>query len=247
VLHPLSVQFGRVAVIPVIIISLLTACGTNGGAQDPEATATATPTARQLLQVASDRLADTQTVRFSLKVEGDTFVDKGESIRLIEADGELQRPDRVRTTFKAKVLVPTVTIQLITVGDQSWTTNLITGDWEEAPEEFTYSPAVLFDNQKGIGPVMGRVTEAKLLGDENVGDRATFHILAIADQDIIGPLSSNTMIGSPIAVNLWIDKETGDLLQARLAEPDTVEKDEPAIWTLSLFDHGAKVAIEPPV
>lgn len=245
-LHAIGFRFGRLAVVPAIVISLLSGCGTNGGAQDPEATATVSPTAPQLLRAASDRLAETQTIHFSLKVEGDTFIDTGGSIRLIEADGELQRPDRVRTTFKAKVLVPTVTIQLITVGNKSWTTNLITGEWEEAPEEFTYSPAVLFDNQEGIGPVMGRATEPKLLGDENIGDRATFHITAIANQDIIGPLTSNTMIGSPIAVDLWIDKETGDLLQARLAEPDTVEKDEPAIWTLNLFDHGAKVEIEPP-
>lgn len=226
---------------------LLTACGNGGDARGPNASPTPTPTAETVLKRAGDRLAATQTVGFMLEVEGDTYVDEGKTIRLLEAEGELARPDRVRTTFKAKVLAPTVTIQLITVGDRSWTTNLITGDWEPAPPEFSYSPVVLFDNQNGIGPVMGRVDAPKLLADEEIDGRPAYHVAATVAEAVIGPLTGNTMSGTPVAVDLWVAKETGDLLRARLAEPPSAEKDDPATWVLDLREHGAKVEIEPPI
>jgi hypothetical protein len=145
------------------------------------------------------------------------------------------------------VLVATVTIQLITVGEESWTTNLITGDWEPAPPEFNYSPAILFDEQEGIGPVMGRVEGAKLLEDEEINDRDTYHVVAQVEHDAIDPITAGTMVGTPVTVDLWIDKETSDLLRVRLAEPPSEDRDNPATWTLDLFDHGTKVEIEPPI
>lgn len=205
-------------------------------------------TATDILVRASERLAETQTVRFQLTVEGDTFIDEGKTLRLIEASGELARPDRVRTTFKVVALErATITVQLINVGNQWWTTDLITGEWTTAPVEFEYDPSVLFDNQDGIGPIMNRVKNAERLKDEKIHNREAFHIRAIVDQSVVGPLTSNILDGSPITVDLWIDQQSFDLLRARLAEPQvTTDQEKPATWTLDLFDHGAKVVIEPP-
>ena len=55
------------------------------------------------------------------------------------------------------------------------------------------------------------------------------------------------MTGSPVTVDLWIDRETDDLLRARLAEPPQPDKENPATWTLDLVRHGEEVSIEPPV
>ena len=88
-----------------------------------------TPTAGELLASASQRLAETQTVHFELGVEGTSWIDMSKTIRLIDASGDLQRPDRVRTSFKAEVLgTQTVTIRMIIVGEMAWTTNLLTGE-----------------------------------------------------------------------------------------------------------------------
>jgi hypothetical protein len=237
----------------LLVLSLLAFGPAHGAWATPPATP-ATPedaaslSAADILSRASQRLAETQTVRFELKVEGDTFIDAGKSLRLIEAKGELARPDRVRTEFKVVALErATITIQLIIVGNQWWTTDLISGEWTTAPAEFEYDPSVLFDNQDGIGPIMNRVTGAERLADEKVRDRKAFHIHALVDQAIVGPLTSNILDGTPITVDLWIDQSTYDLLRARLAEPKVDAGTEtPAIWTLDLFDHGADFVIEPP-
>lgn len=205
-----------------------------------------TPTPAALLEMASTRLAEIPTVHFALDVQGETFIDTGRSIRLLGAEGDLQRPDRVQTTFQAEILGRAITLQLITIGDQSWTTNVLTGEWGNAPLEFAYRPDVLFSTQDGIGPVMGRVQNVARLEDEEIAGRAAYHLRSTVDQEVVGPLTYYTITGSPVTVDLWIDRETHDLLRARLSEPPGPERPNPAVWTLDLSHHGEDLTIEPP-
>lgn len=207
----------------------------------------ADPAALDILRAASIQLAATPTIRFELKIEGTTYVDDADAIQLLEAKGELVRPDRVFAEFKIKVLgAVTANINLITIGDEYWSTDLITGRWMSAPPEFTYDPKTLFDEQNGIGPVMDKVVDPVLLGEEEVDDRSCWRVQALVAQDIIGKLTSNTMDGEPITVDLWVDRETNNLMRAQLAEPKDNGKDEPATWVLNLHDHGADITIDPP-
>jgi hypothetical protein len=222
---------------------VLSACSMT---PEEEATPTGTPTAADLLELASRRLAQTKSVHFALDIEGDTYIDSAHTIRLLGAEGDLVRPDRVRTTFQAEVLGRAISLQLITIGDKSWTTNLLTGEWENAPLEFAYRPDVLFSTQNGIGPVMGRVNDAKRLEDEETSGRQTYHIQSTVDQSVVGPLTYNTIQGSPVTVDLWIDRETLDLVRAQMSEPPGPERPKPAQWTLDLSHHGEDIAIEPP-
>ena len=150
-----------------------------------------------MLELASKRLAETPTVHFALDVEGETFIDSGRNIRLLGAEGDLQRPDRVRTAFQAEVMDRAISLQLVTIGDQSWTTNILTGEWENAPMEFAYQPDVLFSTQDGIGPVMGRVENVERLEDEEIEGRPTYHLRATVDESVVGPLTYYTITGSP--------------------------------------------------
>jgi hypothetical protein len=241
--RPCLARLSSLAIVGLTLI--LVACGPTS--QEPATqTPAPTPTAQELLTGASKRLAETTSVHFTLNVQGETFVDTGQSIRLLGAEGDLQRPDRVRTTFQAEVMGRTISLQLITVGDKSWTTNILTGDWEPAPLEFAYRPDVLFSTQDGIGPVMGRVKEVTRLDDEEIDGKAAYHFRASVDQKVVGPLTYYTISGSPVTVDLWIDRETNDLLRARISEPPGADRPHPAVWTLDLSHHGEEIAIDPP-
>lgn len=227
-----------------LLAALLIPVGTVNG---PSARAGDEPTATAILAEASKRLAETKSVHFDLEIEGETFIDDNKTIQLLEAEGDLLRPDRVSTTFKAKLLgTATATIELITIGEESWTTNLLTGNWEAAPEEFGYDPSILFDGEEGLGPVMGKVTEASREDDEEVDDRDAYHVKAIVEQSIIEGLTAGTMKGSPVAVELWVDRKTNDLLRAKLVEPESEGVENPATWILTISDHDRTVKIEAP-
>ena len=225
------------------IFLVLTGCGPA----EEAATPTPSVTPEQLLSAASARLAETNSVHFTLEVEGETFIDTAGTIRLLGAEGDLVRPDRVQTTFQAEVMGRAISLQLITVGDKSWTTNVLTGEWGDAPVEFAYRPDILFSTQDGIGPVMGRVKNVERLEDEEINGRPVYHLRATVEQSVVGPLTYNTIRGSPVTVDLWIDQETSDLLRARMSEPPGSDRPRPAVWTLELSHHDEDVTIEPPV
>lgn len=241
---------GPVSFLTVILLILL-AISACGGQPPPEPTATIAPsptaTATDLLERASVRLTDTTAVHYRLTITGDTFLDTTDTIRLLDAQGDLSRPDRVYSSFRAEVLGRTITLQLITVGADSWTTDILSGNWVKAPDEFAYNPSVLFDNQNGIGPVMDRVTDARRLEDSEVDGRPVYRIEAEVDEATIGPLTSYLLDGPTVTVNLWIDSETDDLLRAELSQPPTADSAEPITWTLDLSKHGEEVSIEPPI
>jgi lipoprotein LprG len=226
---------------------VLALVGCGPAAPEPTPTPQPTPTPTDLLEMASQRLAETPTIHFTLDVEGETFIDTAGNIRLLGAEGDLQRPDRVQSMFQAEVMGRAITLQLITIGEESWTTNVLTGEWGPAPIEFAYRPDILFSTQSGIGPVMGRVADVERLEDEEIEGRLTYHLRATANQEIVGPLTYGTIKGSPVTVDLWIDQETYDLVRARMAEPPAPERPNPAVWTLDLSHHGEEVTIEPPV
>lgn len=240
-----ATSFHRLALVLALVASLgLVACGGEPAGLD--ATPTPTPTPQELLTRTSSRLAETPAVKFTLDIEGDTFVDPNRTIRLLAATGNLLRPDRVWTEFQAEVLGRAITLQLITIADQTWLTNILTGAWGPAPVEFAYRPDVLFDTQNGIGPVMGRVDSVERLPDEELDGQSVYRLRAEVADSVIGPLTYYTLKGSPVIVDLWIDRESDNLLRARISEPKSAERPNAAVWTLNLFDHGDEVAIEPP-
>ena len=250
---PRTAPIGRVlrhyvALLLALVLPLLAGRGDSVASQSsPTAASTPVPPAVDILGRASARIAETETIHFTLDIEGETYIDDGNTIQLLEAEGDLVRPDRVSTEFKIKVAIPTLTIRLIKIGDRAWSTNPVTGNWGEAPPEFSYDLGILFDTEDGLGPVMGKLRDPQLLADEEIDDRQAHHVAGTVDLAVIDPITGHTMDGSPVAVDIWTDRATDDLLRVRLAEPNTDENDEAAAtWTLDLSDHGKQVTIEPP-
>ena len=230
-------------VIVMLAMSPIAVTGRNTGPAAPAGDSQA----RQLLHQASERLAETQTMRFELEVEGDTYIDSAGSLRLLAARGDLARPDKVDVEFQVELLgTQTVSIRMITIGDESWTTDLLSGEWGPSPEEFGYNPTVLFDNQDGLGPVAGRLGSPTVEGKEEVGNREGWKVTGTVDDSVIAPMTAGTMQGDDIRVTLWVDTETSDILRLEVSEPDDIDKDNPATWIMTLTDHDGDVEIERP-
>lgn len=235
--------------VMLTLLTLVLAFTPTAGVAQSVGTATpeAESEAQALLRQASEQLAETETVRFNLEVEGDTYIDEEEDIRLVSAVGELARPDSVDVEFQVELLgVQTVSIRMISIGEESWTTDLLTGEWAPSPEEFGYNPTVLFDNQDGLGPVAGRLVDPEIVGQEEIGNRDVWKIVGTVGEDVVEPITSGTLKGDEITVTLWLDAETGDMLRIEVAEPEDAPKENPATWTLTLTGHNSDVTIERP-
>lgn len=213
----------------------------------PAAFAQDDPAVDDVLFDAAERLKETETMEFVMELEGTTFVDDAETIQLLGAEGVMQRPDRVDVTFTAMILGrQQISIRMINVGDDSWITDIVTGKWVPSPPEFGYNPSILYDDQHGLGPVMERMNDPKIVGSEEIDGKDTWHITATADGDIIKMMTSDTLRGSEHALDIWVDKETNDILQISIVEPTDEDLEDPATLTLKLSEHDKDVTIEPP-
>lgn len=230
----------------LVALSLLAVvgCSSNSGEQ---ATPLPTPTPTELLELASQRLAETPAVHFVLEVEGETFVDPLAEMLLVGAEGDLQRPDRVRTALQLEIVGKVISLFLVTVGDRAWMTDLLTGEWGVAPIEFTYRPGIIFSPENGLGPMMSRVQDVELLTDEEIAGRSAYHVRASVPQDAVIALTNYTIKGSVLNVDFWIDRETQALLRVRIAEQPAPDRPHPAVWTIDFSHHGEPITIEPPI
>jgi lipoprotein LprG len=231
----------------VALILALGLCSNVAAALAADATATPDDSAHAILERASARLADTQTMQFDLEVDGDSWIDDSHTMRLISARGDLERPDKVDVEFQINLLgAQNVSIRMITIGKKSWTTDLLTGKWGPSPPEFGYNPAVLFDNQKGLGPVAGKLHDPEIAGTEKIGGREAWKITGTVDQKTIEPLTSGVIQGDEIAITLWVDQEKDNILRIDIAEPEIKGKDHPATWTMTLTGHDSDITIKAP-
>lgn len=239
-----STAFVKLASVLTVVILLLSACGDDANSD----TLDSDMAAGEILENASDRLADTNTMRFEMSVDGETLIDPSGTMQLLGAEGAMARPNKVDVQFQIKVFgAQTISIKMITIGAESWTTDIVTGNWVTAPDEFGYNPAVLYDNQDGLGPVMGKIYNPQLSGVDEVNGHQTYHVTGTASQGVIRPLTSGTMKGDNIELELWIDGDTWDLARVKVEEPKDSGSDEPATWIMNLSEHNQEIDIVPPV
>lgn len=205
------------------------------------------PAIETILNDAAVQLQKTDSMSFKMELEGTTYVDEMKTIQLLGAEGVMQRPDRVDVTFTALVLkTQQISIRMITIGEDAWITDIVTGKWVPSPPEFGYNPSVLYDDTDGLGPVMGRMDDPQLQDSEKIDGRETWHIAATVKGEVTQKMTSGTMRGTTQSLEVWIDKENSNLLRIRIAEPTDEDLDDPATWTLTLSDHGKDVKIERP-
>lgn len=233
----------RMVALFAIILLITVACSSNGDDAEP----TVEPlTAESVLDLAADRWGETDSLNFTLEASGNSYLDNDETILLLNAEGELARPDSVSAEAQLNILIATVNVNLIAIGDESWWTNLITGNWEAAPEDFNYNPARLFDPETGLAPIMQDIREATLHDAETIDGRSAHRITGIVSEDQISQITAGSIKGDNIDVTIWIAEDNYDVVRLLLSAQEE-GADEPTTWELHFSDHNDDVTIESPI
>ncbi|MCO5177998.1 MAG: LppX_LprAFG lipoprotein [Thermomicrobiales bacterium] len=231
----------RFIVVALIGVGLVAAACGGGGSDGDDGDVTA----ESVLSAAGAQWAATDTVHFALTVDGDSFIDSSGAIKLLSAEGDLKRPDAVKADAKIDVSVMSANISMIAIGSQTWMTNVITGSWEKAPEDFNYNPSILFDANDGIEPILGKLQNTTLGKTWTINDRNSREVDGTVSEDAVARVTSGAIQGDEIDIRLWVDTETNDLLRIELKEPSDA-RENPVTWTLDLTKQGDDVTIEAP-
>ena len=227
--------------------------GTLGGTpvSSPGASPAASPltdAATEVLNRASVRLGEVSSIHFDLDVDGTTFIDEGQSIQLLSAEGDIARPDRVRASFSANVeQTANVTIQIVTIGATTWWTNLVSGEWGPAPAEIGYDASVLFDETVGLGAVLRQFGSVSRFDEEEFDGDPAYHIAATVPRTLIDAVTANTLDGELVDVDVWVGRDGLDILRVVVRETSATGSDDISRWILDVSDHDEPVTIDPPV
>ena len=202
-----------------------------------------TPT---LLAKTSERLNAVKSVHFTAAIEGAAYIDTARTIQLRSATGDIVVPDQMQAKIQIALGAANADVSLVAIGDDKYQTDLLTGRWGPAQPGFDYSPTILFDRSQGLSSVLGKLREVERAGEETVDGQAAYRLRAKVDRATIQPITSGAIEGDPVGAELWIARDSYNLLKLVLTEPKTPEKEKPAVWTLTLDKYDQPVTITRP-
>lgn len=229
-------HLGMVAAAAVI------AAACTSGQVEPTPTAPPSPDPKEILERSGRAMESLSTFNFrmyhdvgSLELLAGLLIDR--------VSGKVVNPDKLSMEFVGSFGGGfAVKSEVITVGDQTYMTNPLTGKWETSAA--IVSPVGFFSPTRGISEIMAQTEDAAMLdADSPEGThRLRGALPTIALASLVGP----TLTDRTVDVELTIDSVTDYLLDVRFigaVTPSDVEDTERVI-VLSFFNED--IVIEAP-
>lgn len=228
----------------IAVAVIIAACGQSNTAE-PTPSPTATPLPpdpKEILERSGRVMASLNTFNFRM------YHDVGsleilEGLLIEKVSGKIVNPDRLSMEFSGSFGGGfAIKSEVITVGDQTYMTNPLTGNWEAS--DASISPVGFFSPTRGIAEMMAQTQNATLL-DDGASDGA-YSISGALPTTALASLVGPTLTDRTVDLELTIDTTTDYLLEVRFigaVTPSDVEEAERVI-VLSFFNE--EVVIEPP-
>ena len=177
------------------------------------------------------------------------YLDMDETLSFARAEGDFVAPDQARAEIRIIAPGLVAEIRIMALGDDYWETNLLSGEWQSLPAGMGFNPAILFDPQVGLQPVLDRdLTNLALRGIEELPELPGTPLYALTgrlDGERIHQMSYAMIGPETMDVQLWIAPETFELYRVVITEP-SADPADPTIWQLDFWDFDLPVDITPP-
>ena len=238
--------FSRVSLLFTATLSAIVIASCGGGADpvpSPSPSPVPTPTpidVSDLLRRSGTATSALTSFSFRLEHNRGGGTPLTETLVVTEADGRVISPDRISTDFAGTLGTFAVRSSLITVGEASYMTNPLTGDWEEVPKEV--SPLGFFDPQRGIGSLISGVQSPVLISKSD----SEFRIDGVLEVAELRPILGDAAQGTTVQVRLTIDTATMYLKQAIIEGRATATEPDGVVRTITLSRFNEQFTIEPP-
>lgn len=206
------------------------------------------PQAQAVVDKARARFDQVNALHFTVGIEGDVYLDQLRTQKLKSADGDLVRPDKVSLTAKAQVGPVNAQLKFIQIGTDAYLTNILSGKWEKAPSGFAYDPRIVFDRDRGVSAILGKVQGWQPAAAEKINGADTQHVHAPVPTATVNDLVSSSLRGDTVDVDLYVEPKNSDVVRMVLTErPDAVVAGTTAArWTLDLSRQNDNIAINAP-
>lgn len=209
---------------------------------------TATPSPETLLKTAQQQFNEAKSFHFVMtadhlgpKPAGDPGLSS-----LTAAEGDVQRPDTLKSSGTIDFGGLTVSTQLVIIGQKAWYQNPLTGSWDE--DDSFASFVGIFDPTKGLGVALTSLRNLSTPTDGSSNGTPCWKFSGDVDSATLGSLlgEAATPAKAPRAT-VCIGKTDGKLysvvLTGQLVKGDT----DKTARTFVISKYDAPVNIQPPV
>ncbi len=206
---------------------------------------------QDIITRAAERMKTAPGFHFVIDRQGaPAFLDPDQTLSFRRAEGDYAAPDRAQASVR--IIAPGIVaeIQAIAIGERYWETNFLTGEWQELPAELAFNPAILFDPETGLQPILlADLTNLTLNGVvelEDLPGLSLYHLTGTLDTTHLYDLSYTLIGPDPVQAEIWITPDTFDLYRILLTESATSEGGETTLWQVDFWNIGETVEISPP-
>jgi predicted small lipoprotein YifL len=231
----------RNLLIAILILLLCAACGRS----------TPTPLPPEdILARATARMKSLSSFHFIIERTGaPVYVDAGGLLAFGRAEGDFSAPDRAQGSVRFSASGIVAALKFISIGDNYWQTNPLSGKWEEYPAGSFFNPATLFDAEIGLQPILETdLADLRLEGSEELEEMPGKLLYALTGRlrtDRIYQLSGGMMGPDTLNLRLWIDPATFDIHRLQLDGPSPADG-EGTHWRIDFLEFNTPVSIQPP-
>jgi len=226
--------------LSLLIVLLLTGCG-------GKKTADLSPL--EILMKTSEKMKTLQGFQVAIETSGaPAYLDLEGTLAISGMEGHYVAPDNVQATVRVIAPGLVVEVEVISIGEDIWQTNVFTGQWEEIPDNWGFNPSSLLEANAGFPAMLATdITELQLTKDvelEEMPGKKLYLISGEMKGDKLYDLTA--LIGpDPIDAQIWIDPDTFEVQRAILHESAGDPENE-RTWQIDFWDFNNTIEIEAP-
>lgn len=200
-------------------------------------------TAREVLDRAAEAAQNLTSVHFTLEMDGATL-SLGPGLQVTSAEGDVVSPDRAHLFFKLRFGTLTADSQLVTIGDQLYLTNPLTGRWEKVPTRI--ASLQVLDAEHGVPSLLRQVVDPEK-STESLDSVKTYHIKGKVPTSAFTDLTGGQPTDGLVDGEVWVGADDFLVRQVRLEGAIIAGDKATSVRVLKLSRFNDPISIEPPV
>lgn len=193
-----------------------------------------------LLLASADRMEEETAFHFELELEnGRIQIVRG--INIERAEGDIAGPDRLYFKVEARVGPLLAELEMISLPDEGWITNPLTGRWEREQIDLDQ----FFDPADGITATMRAISDAEITGTQTIDGVATYRVESTIDSELL-TLFGNPRSGVELELRAWIGVDDPLVHRIEVVGGVLAREEDDLIRRLNLSQFGADFDIKAP-